>query len=169
MAIPAKDFLIKPLQNTEMKYNLKLQQYVLEYDYAIHETALGDLVVDYDGRENVEWYLEWVSRTAYTYIRSFKDSKFQERLTYYLSHSRRSREAIKRLMLDILFYTEQEGGLFMAYVTGINLQEAKNITDISLKTAVGMVGDQIVKNYGLATREFEYDFAVVPSTAGSEW
>jgi hypothetical protein len=158
MAIPTNDFVTKPYNDNEMYYDVKLHQYVLNLDYAMYETGLGDLTIDLGGIDNAKWLLEWVSRTAYTYIRQFKDSKFERRLTYLLSHSKQAREAIRRLMIDILFYTEQEGGLFMAYITGINLQEAKNMTTLSLKTAVGTMGDQITRNYGLAEREFRYDF-----------
>lgn len=158
MAIPTNDFVTKPYKDDSMFYDVKLHQYVLDLDYAMFETGLGDLTIDLGGIDNAKWLLEWVSRTAYTYIRQFKDSKFERRLSYYLSHSKQAREAIKRLMIDILFYTEQEGGLFMAYITGINLQEAKNMTTLSLKTAVGTIGDQIARNYGLAEREFRYDF-----------
>ena len=66
----------------------------------------------------------------------------------------------KKLMVDTLIYTNQEGGLFTGYVTGINLQEAKNITTMHLETVVSMVGKQIVLNYGLGEREFRYDFDV---------
>lgn len=168
MAIPANDFT-NPFDDEKMYYNYDLHQYVLQIEDAMFETGLGDLSLDMGGADNVKWLLEWVSRTVYTYIRSFKDSKFERRLTYQLSHSKRLREAIRRLMLDVLFYTEQEGGLFMTYITGINLQEAKNMTTLSLKTAVGLMGDQIVKNYGLAEREFRHDFTVENDTYGTEW
>lgn len=169
MAIKTSDFLTQPYDDDKMLYNYDLHQYVLKVDYAIQQTALGELIDDMGNRENVEWFLEWVSRVCYEYIRSFKDAKFYDRITYYLSHSRKNRELLERFMLDTLFYSNQEGGLFMAYVTGINLQEAKNITNISLKTAVGVIGDQIVKNGELGLREFLYDFDIVESTAGLEW
>ena len=169
MAIPTNDRLNQPLSDDKLRYDVELHQYVLQLDYAMQESGLGDLAIDMGGTDNAEWLLEWVSRTAYTYIRSFKDAKFERRLTYYIGHSKQAREAIRRLMLDILFYTEQEGGLFMAYITGINLQEAKNITTMSLETAVGMVGAQIARNYGLAEREFRYDFEVDESTYNIFW
>lgn len=170
MAIPTNDFLVKPYDDEKMIYNYDLRQYVLQRDWAIHRTGLGDLINDLGGNvDNVDWFLEWVSITVYNYIRSFKDSKFQKRLTYYLSHSREMRDALERLMVDSVFYSEQEGGLFTAYITGVNLQEAKNITNLSLKTAVGIIGDQIVANLGLKEREFRYDFDVVESTLGLEW
>jgi hypothetical protein len=169
MAIPVNDFVAKPFNDNMMYYDINLHQYVLEYDYAVYETGLSDLAVDMGGTDNAKWLLEWISRSVYTYIRSFKDSKFERRLSYYLSHSKQAREAIKRLMIDVLLYTEQEGGLFMTYITGINLQEAKNMTTLSLKTAVGIMGDQIVQNYGLAEREFRYDFAIEQNTYGIYW
>jgi len=169
MSIPMNDSLAKPYDDDKMKYDYDLHQYVLDIDYAMYQTGLGDLVVDMQSNENVEWYMTWISRVTYDYIRSFKDSKFYNRLDYYLSHSKQMRVAIERIMLDILFYSEQEGGLFMAYITGINLQEAQNITTIKLKTAVGLIADQIVMNYGLKEKEFRYDFDVIESTTGLEW
>lgn len=168
MAIPANDYT-KPFDDNQMYYNYDLHQYVLQIEDAMFETGLGDLSLDMGGTDNVKWLLEWVSKTVYTYIRSFKDSKFERRLTYQLAHSKRLREAIRRLMLDVLFYTEQEGGLFMTYITGINLQEAKNMTTLTLKTAVGIIGDQIVRNYGLSEREFRHDFTVENDTYGNDW
>lgn len=169
MAIPTIDFITRPFDDDKMYYDLDRHQYILQLDYAMHETGLGELIADMGDRDNAIWLLEWVSNTAYTYIRSFKDSKFEKRLTYYMSHSKRMRDAIRRLMIDILFYTEQEGGLFMAYITGINLQEVKNLTTVTLKTAVGTIGDQIVRNYGLAEREFRQDFDIDHDTYGTRW
>lgn len=169
MAIPANDFIVKPYDDDTLYYNTDLHQYVLNLDYAMFQTGTADLVIDMGGMDNAKWLLEFLSTSTYTYIRSFKDSKFERRLTYLLSHSKQAREAIRRLMVDVLFYTQQEGGLFMAYITGINLQEAKNMTNLSIKTAVGLMGDQIVSNYGLKEREFRYDFTVENNTYGLDW
>ncbi len=169
MSIPTKDFLNKPYDDGKLKYNYDLHQYILNVDNAMFETGMGDLVLDMQGVENVEWYLSWISRVTYDYIRSFKDSKYYKRLDYFLSHSKEMRVAIERIMLDVLFYSEQEGGLFMAYITGINLQEAQNITTLKLKTVVGLIADQIIMNYGLKEREFRYDFDVLESISGLEW
>ena len=163
MAIPTYDKLTLPLSDGDMTYNKEKHRYVLDLDYAVYETGLADLIeeISIDGtNDNALWLMDLVSHVCYEYIRSFKDSRFDKRLTYYLSHSKSMRNAIKKLMVDTLVYTNQEGGLFTAYVTGINLQEAKNITTMQLETVVSMVGKQIVLNYGLGEREFRYDFDV---------
>ena len=172
MAIPTYDFLNKPYNDDKMKYDYSNNRYVLDLDYAIERTGLGDLTdeLSYDGTDdNAQWLMKQISHVAYQYIRSFKDAKFQDRLSYYLSHSKMMRSAIRELMIDMLTYTQQEGGLFTAYITGINLQEAKNITDMKLKTSVGMIGDQIVHNFGMAEREFRFDFDFDISQKGVEW
>lgn len=172
MAIPAYDFIIRPFSDEKMYYDFEEGRYVLKLDYAMDQTGQGDLVdeLSSDGTDaNAQWYMKQVSRVCYEYIRSFKDAKFQDRLTYWLSHSKLMRDALRKLMLDVIFYTQQEGGLFTAYVTGINLQEAENITTITLKTAVGMVGHQMVHNYGLAEKEFRFDFDYDKLTKGVDW
>ena len=172
MPIPQYDRLNNPFNDDKMFYDYKDNRYVLQLDYAVEQTGQGDLVLELssDGTDdNAQWLMKQVSRVAYEYIRSFKDAKFQDRLTYWLSHSKSAREAIRKLMLDMVTYTQQEGGLFTAYITGINLQEAKNITDISLKTAVGIIGHQIVMNYGLSEREFRFDFDFDITKKGVDW
>ena len=170
MAIPTKDFLEKPISDSQMKYDFNRHQYVLEVDYAMFETGLGDLELDMGGKDNVQVYLEMISDVVYAYILDFKDSKFYRRNLYYLSHSKSAKDAIRRLMLDVMKYNEQEGGMMMSYVTGVNLQEVENMNNISDKTMVGIVGDKIVKLTGLAHREFLHDFTIVDEdTVGLEW
>ena len=41
--------------------------------------------------------MDLVSHVCYEYIRSFKDSRFDKRLTYYLAHSKSMRNAIKKV------------------------------------------------------------------------
>ena len=72
-------------------------------------------------------------------------------------------------MEDVLFYGFQEGGWAMAYVTGINLQEVKNMGDIHIKTAVGLIGDSIVKTSGFKQQAFPYVFNVVDSIEEDRW
>jgi hypothetical protein len=172
MPIPTYDRYNKPFDDEQMRYDYEENRYVLKLNYAMDYTGQGDLIAELssDGTDsNAQWFMEQVSRVAYQYIRSFKDAKFQDRLTYWLSHSKSARNALRKLMLDMITYTQQEGGLFTAYVTGINLQEAKNITDISLKTSVGIVGHQIVLNHGLGEREFRFDFDIDLSKKGVDW
>jgi len=164
-----KDFINKPIQDARATYDFKTHQYVATESFITNECGWASFTSDVGGRENGEWYLKLLSFNVYEYIRSFKDAKFLKRLNYYLSHSSTAREDIIQLMKNVIAYNLQEGGMFMAYVTGINLQEATNITNIHIKTLVGIIGHQFVINHGLAEREFRYEFDVIPSSAGREW
>jgi hypothetical protein len=164
-----KDFIVKPIQDTRATYDLKTRQYIVTEDFITNECGWASFTSDVGGRENGEWYRNLLSFNVYEYVRSFKDAKFLNRLNYYLSHSVSAREDLLQVMRNVVAYNMQEGGMFMAYVTGINLQEAKNITNIAMKTVVGLVADQFIKNHGLAEREFRHEFDVVPSSAGREW
>jgi len=161
-----KNFIL-PYDNDELRYDYKNHRYVLQVDHASYEVA-RQLVEVYQGQENAEAILEKVSQIVYDYIYSFKKSELYERMQYYLSHSKEMREAVRQLMLDVLFYGFQEGGWAMAYVTGINLQEVEKL-DIPLKVAVGEVGDSIARSRGLAQKFIKYDFDVVESNPNDKW
>lgn len=161
------DFVI-PYNDTKMRYDYDNHRYILEVDYASFEVA-RDLIGRFGSKENAEALLENMARVVYEYILSFKKSEYRLKTLYYLSHSQEMRSSIRQLMIDVLFYGFQEGGWAMAYITGINLQEAKNIDNIQLKTAVGMIGDIMVQNHGLKQRYFKYTFDLVPSSTEDRW
>lgn len=162
-----KDFVI-PYNDTDMRYDYKDHRYILEVEYASWAVA-RNLVGKYGSVENVEALLETMARVVYEYVLSFKKSEYKKKMTYYLSHSMEIRESIRKVMVDVLWYGFQEGGWAMAYVTGINLQEAKNIDNIKLKTAVGMVADAMVQSHGLKQQGFPYVFSVVASSDEDRW
>ena len=106
-----------------MTYNKEKHRYVLDLDYAVYETGLADLIeeISIDGtNDNALWLMDLVSHVCYEYIRSFKDSRFDKRLTYYLAHSKSMRNAIKKLMVDTFILTKVVYS--QGYVAGINLQ-----------------------------------------------
>lgn len=162
-----KDFT-KVYNDNKMRYDYDNHRYVLEVDHASWAVA-RDLISRYGSKENAEALLETMSRVVYEYVLSFKKSEYKTKMLYFLSHSAQMRESIRQVMEDVLFYGFQEGGWAMAYVTGINLQEAKNIDNINLKTAVGMIGDTMVANHGLKEKAFRYVFDVVESSTEDRW
>ena len=160
------DFVI-PYNDNKMRYDYDNHRYILEVDHA--SWAVARNLTQRFKKENAEALLETMSRVVYEYILSFKKSEYKSKMLYLLSHSVEMRESIRQVMEDVLFYGFQEGGWAMAYVTGINLQEAKNIDNIKLKTAVGMIGDTMVGNHGLKQRAFKYVFDVVPNSTEDRW
>jgi hypothetical protein len=163
-----KDFVIKPYNDRVLEYDYDLHQYIPTEDFIINDCAWGTFLEAIGGSENGLWYRKLLSTNAYQYIKSFKDAKFRKRLEYYLSHSKSARQDLIELMKNLVTYNLQEGGMMMAYVTGINLQEAQNITTIHYKTLVGLVGHQFVVNHGLAEKEFRYEFNL-DGNYGTEW
>ena len=162
-----KDFVV-PYNDTKMRYDYDNHRYILEVDHASWAVA-RNLTQRFGSKENAEALLETMSRVVYEYILSFKKSEYKNKMLYLLSHSAEMRESIRQVMEDVLFYGFQEGGWAMAYVTGINLQEAKNIDNIKLKTAVGMIGDTMVGNHSFKQRAFKYVFDVVPNSTEDRW
>ena len=157
----------KVFDDKYMKYDYLNHRYVLVEEHASWAVA-RPLVLQYGSKENAEAILEKISQIAYDYILRFKRSELHKKTLYYLSHSLELRNAIRQLMEDVLFYGFQEGGWAMAYVSGINLQEVKNMP-IDPKTMVGTIGHEIVRNTGLAQRYFKYNFSVVESSAEDRW
>lgn len=162
-----KDFVV-PYDDDNLRYDYDNHRYILQVDYAAWAVA-RDLIKTFGSKENAEAILETVSRVFYEYVLSMKKSEYKEKMLYYLSHSKALRESIRQILVDIVFYGFQEGGWAMIYVTGINLQEAKNIDNIKLKTAVGMMADAMVESHGLKQRAFKYVFDVVESNTSDRW
>lgn len=166
MAIPTNDFLIKPYNDDHMIYQLENHRYVLTVDNANWQTGL-DLLDLWQTQENLEWYLEYVSRVAYTYIYSLKQPKYKKKMEYYLSHSKYMREAIEAFLIDMITYNFEDGGFLIAYQTGMNLKEMKELP-MSINNAASVVGRKIVENYTLAHRVIEYDFEL-DNKRGEDW
>lgn len=166
MAIPTNDLLEKPYSDTHMDYDLKLHRYKLTVDRANWLTGL-DLIELWDGQENLDWYLEYVSRVAYTYIYGLKNAKYKLKMEYYLSHSKYMREAIEEFLVDMITYNYEDGGFLIAYQTGINLKEMKELP-MKMETALSVIGEQMSKNYTFNYLDVPYIFDI-DNQRGVEW
>ncbi len=155
------DRLANPFDDDKLTYSVNNHRYVLDRNKADFETGLV-LSEIWQGEDNVNWYLDAISKVVYTYLTKFKDSKYYERILYYLAHSKKAREMIFDLMIDTVQYNHEDGGFLIAYQTGVNLHEMKDI-NIKLEMAVSVIGDQVLHKYGIMQRlnnvninEFEY-------------
>ena len=161
-----KDY-VKPYNDNKAFYDFDQHRYILTTTHANHQTGLN-LEEIWEGTENLEWYLEYVSRVVYHYVGRYKPPHLYKKLTYYLSHSKEMRHAMIELMVDTIAYNFEDGGFLIAYQTGVNLKEMKDL-DIKINRAISVVGDQILKNFMLKDRQFIYRFDVENDTYGTEW
>lgn len=152
------DFLEKPINDNKCSYNVGFHEYILKLEYANYNTALKWETL-WRGTDNAKWFLEWVSHTVYAYIFMYKDSKYKKEMEYFLSHSQIARESIITILLDVCRYCFQDGGLFMAYTTGINLSEMKSMT-IELNKSVGIIAQQKIKNSNFGERLLRYNINI---------
>lgn len=167
MAIPTNDFIEAPYEDDKLKYDYEFHRYILKSDFASYQTGLNLLEL-WESEENLEWYLEYVSRVVHTYITQFKAPKYRKRLEYYLSHSKTMRTALKEVMIDAITYNFEDGGFLIAYQTGVNLKEMKELP-MRIDMAVSIVGEKIAKNYKLEDRYFDIEFEIEHDTYGTEW
>lgn len=145
------DYLEKPYDDTDMTYDIDKHQYVLVYDYSKNETGI-DLAELWGSPDNADGILGIISNVSYTVLSKYKDNtKYYERTLYWLTHSKKGRDFVKRLMLDMVRYNHEDGGMFIAYQTGINLQEMKDL-QIQLHHAFSAVAEQIIEKYGQQAR-----------------
>lgn len=145
-----KNDYTKPYDSSEMKYTFNVHKYSLELDHTMFATGIN-LSTVWLSNDNALLYLEQVRDVVYTYILRYKDSKYYSRMIYYLSHSKSAREGILQIMLDAITYNYEDGGFKIAYQTGINLHEMKDI-DIKIEMAVSVVAEQIMHNFGMKQR-----------------
>jgi hypothetical protein len=141
---------VAPYDDSQMKYSLDRHYYIPELDYIEYETGIN-LSLIWQGIDNAKWYLDRVASVVHTYVLQFRDTKFHTRLVYYLSHSEFARQALSKIFVDIVQYNHEDGGFLIAYQTGVNLHEMKDI-EIKIKMAMSVIGDQIIKNLGLKQR-----------------
>lgn len=145
------DYLTKPYNDEGMTYDVDKHQYVLVHDYSLNQTGV-DLVELWGDSDNANGILKIISNVSYTALSQYKDNtKYYDRTLYWLSHSKKGRDFIKRLMLDMVRYNHEDGGLFIAYQTGINLQEMKDL-QMELHHAYSAVAEQIMEKYGQQAR-----------------
>jgi hypothetical protein len=156
MAIPTYDRLTQPTGSAnQYSYDVATHQYTLDPDYADFRTGLS-LSELWQGNDNVLWYLEAVRNVCYTYILKHVDPKYRERVLYYIAHSKKAREAVIDLMVDTIQYNFEDGGFLIAYQTGINLHEMKEIK-MRIENAVSVIGEKIIENFGLKERVLRFN------------
>jgi len=161
-----KDY-VKPYIDDKMTYDYDGHKYILKADYAGFETGL-DLLELWETQENLQWYFDFVSRVCYNYIYQFKSPKYRKRMEYYMAHSEYMRLAITEIMVDTITYNFEDGGFLIAYQTGINLKEMKEL-QMRIDMALSVVGEKIVRNYMLEDRVIYQSFDVESDTYGTEW
>ncbi len=145
------DFLVKPFNDDKMSYDIEKHQYILDLDYSLQETGVS-LVELWGNNDNANGILMIISNVSYTILSKYKDNtKYYDRTLYWLSHSKKGRDFIKNLMLDMVRYNHEDGGMFIAYQTGINLQEMKDV-QVQLHHAYSAIAEQIMEKYGQQAR-----------------
>lgn len=160
---------VEPYNDSDMIYNYEEHRYVLTVDYIKNMVGEDEtLNAELDIEERAKIFTDFVSRATYDYIHSNKDPKYYEKTLYYLSHSAMARETIKKVMIDVAYYTTVEGGYENSYLTGINLQENTQLK-VELDTAVGVRGKNIIHFSGLGVRILPDFFTVVASTESNRW
>ena len=139
-----------PFDDSKMKYNLVKHYYIPELDHIYYQTGLN-LSIIWQDIDNAKWYLDRIAEVANIYILKSRDVKLHTRLMHYLSHSKFARETLDRLFVDMVQYNHEDGGFLIAYQTGVNLHEMKDIV-IKIEHALSVVGQQHLKNMGLTQR-----------------
>lgn len=148
--LTVNDDYTKPYDDEKMTYEFALHKYKLDLDHAQYHTGIN-LSLIWNGNDNANLYLEQIRDVVYTFILRYKDSKYYTRMLYYLSHSESAREGLRQIMLDTVTYNYEDGGFKIAYQTGINLHEMKDI-DIKIEEAVSVIAEEIMFNYGMKQR-----------------
>lgn len=145
------NFNNKETPNIRAWYNSVDRRWVLTLDEANYHSGLR-LEVLWESNENAEWYLDAISRVVETSILRFKDSRYtNDEFLYELTHSKTMREAIIKVMIDAVQYNEAGGGFLIAYETGINLQEMKELR-LQIENTMSVIAEQIIKNTRLGER-----------------
>jgi len=154
--IPIHDFIPNPYNDNYMTYNKVFNRYSISLKYIIQAIGDDEIITKLGGNDNAEWILNHISEVTYAVIDSYTDSKYRDKMRYYFSHSKRLREWLLKTMIDVLIYSESDGGLYTAYATGINFNEMKAF-DMILTNYVGRMAQQFIVNGGLAERVMRYD------------
>lgn len=149
------DFMI-PTDDDNMIYNYAEHRYVLTVDGAL-ESKL-DLVLLWHGEEHLRDYLELLSRTLYTVLLKKKDSKLYDKQLWILSHSKKFRQAIFQMYMDVIWYNFNSGGFLTLYQSGVNLNEMKQL-DFHIDNAFSVVTNQMADNFGINERYLRYNIS----------
>lgn len=157
--IPTFDF-INPTDDKYLKYSKFDNRYILNETYAPDACGEDTINDDLGGTENLIWILDHLSQIVYQVIDNKTDSKYRDKVRFYLSHSKRMRNAIRRALVDILIYSMQDGGVYTAYASAKNFAEMKAF-DIKLTDYCGVMVDTIILNGGLAERVVRWNLNTV--------
>lgn len=143
------DFITKPYNDDFMTYDYKENRYVLTVDGA--NASNFDILHVMKSRENVNQYLDLLSRTLYSVFLKNTDSKLHDKKLWLLSHSKHFRETIQKIFMDILWYNYRSGGFMTIYQSGINMNEMKAF-ELSIDQAMGVIGNNMAKITGINER-----------------
>lgn len=143
------DYVEKPYNDDKLVYNYDENRYVLTVQGA-NESKL-DMVKVFKNEDNLSEYLELMSRTLYAVFMVNKDSKYYEKMLWILSHSKHFRESIFKIYMDTIWYNFGSGGFMLAYQTGINLNEMKELK-LGIENALSVIGNKMADIFGLNER-----------------
>lgn len=148
-----KDFK-RPYNDDFMEYNYLEHRYKLTVDGA--NQSKMDMVKIWGGENYLNDYLELLSRTLYAVLLKNKDSKYYEKQLWILAHSKKYRQAIFQMFLDVIWYNFQSGGFLTLYQSGINLNEMKQI-EVEVDKAFSVITNQMADNFGINERYPRYN------------
>lgn len=143
------DLLLKPYDDALMKYNYKEHRYVLTVDGA--NASNLDLLTVMRTRENVNQYLDLLSRTLYSVFLKNTDSKLYEKKLWVLSHSKHYRRVIQQIFYDVVWFNFRSGGFMTLYQTGINMNEMK-IVELTIESAMSVISNNMAQVGGINER-----------------
>lgn len=143
------DFLPKPYNDDFMTYNYDENRYVLTIDGA--NASNLDLLYVMRGRENVNQYLDLLSRAMYSVFLKNTDSKLHDKKLWLLSHSKHFRETIQRIFMDVVWFNYRSGGFMTLYQTGVNMNEMKTI-ELTIENAMSVISNNMAQVGGINER-----------------
>lgn len=143
------DFLLKPYNDEFMTYNYDENRYVLTVDGA--NASNIDLLYVMRSRENVNQYLDLLSRALYSVFLKNTDSKLYDKKLWLLSHSKHFRETIKKIFMDVVWFNYRSGGFMTLYQTGVNMNEMK-VIELTIENAMSVISNNMAQVGGIDER-----------------
>lgn len=153
--IPTKDF-VRPYNDYDLTYDFKENRYRLTIDSANNAVGDDEWVEEYGGNETAIALLDHISRIVYNAILGYKDSKYWEKMLYFLNNSETNRYLLIKLLGDVLKYSLIDSGTFVGYAAGVNFAEMKAF-DMTIENYIGKMATQIIANSNFANRVILYD------------
>ena len=162
MAVPTYDYLAVPYEEPEMTgllYDKTGSRYIPSYDF-VSKNAYINLLGVWKTEENVQSYLDLVSRVVYTYILSKYDNKYRYQVLWFMAHSKQVRNALSDIFVSNVWYNHRDGGFMLLYSSGINMDQMKEFK-LDLDRALSPVERAIIDNSFLGTRILETNFNTI--------